>query len=285
MTNGTIENVSDTAFWVAYYRAKESERKDALFRDPYAAKLVGARGKAIADEMGMTSKYTEWSVVSRTLIIDRFIEKSLGEGVDAVLNLGTGLDTRPYRMNLPPTLEWIEADYANIIQHKESFLKSEQPKCRLTRVVVDLANAEARKKFLQSVAPNAKKILVLTEGVIPYLSPEQVTELSRDLSADPRFAYWITEYFDARVYPYLKQALHRQKMRNAPFLFFPEKWNEFFQKLGWEPKETRYSGEIAREFKRMPPMPTWMRFILPFMPKKMKDANVRMAGYMIFQRK
>ena len=29
-----IRNVSDTALWVAVYRAMESERSDALFRDP-----------------------------------------------------------------------------------------------------------------------------------------------------------------------------------------------------------------------------------------------------------
>ncbi|MGZ3710968.1 MAG: hypothetical protein ACXVBE_04395 [Bdellovibrionota bacterium] len=43
--DSTIHDVSDTSFWVAHYRAVESERSDALFRDPYALKLVGERGK------------------------------------------------------------------------------------------------------------------------------------------------------------------------------------------------------------------------------------------------
>lgn len=29
-----IRNVSDTALWVAVYRARETDRPDAVFRDP-----------------------------------------------------------------------------------------------------------------------------------------------------------------------------------------------------------------------------------------------------------
>lgn len=41
-----ISHVSDTAHWVAVYRAMETERPDAIFRDPYARRLAGARGDA-----------------------------------------------------------------------------------------------------------------------------------------------------------------------------------------------------------------------------------------------
>jgi O-methyltransferase involved in polyketide biosynthesis len=43
----TIQNVSDTAFMVAGFRAAESEPPKPLFRDPLAAKLVGEHGKKI----------------------------------------------------------------------------------------------------------------------------------------------------------------------------------------------------------------------------------------------
>src|ERR1035441_2690519 len=107
----SIDHVSDTALWVAYYRAKESKRPDALFHDPLAEVLLGDRGKKIADHMKTIGRYTEWSVISRTVIIDQFITKLIAAGVDIVLNLGAGLDTRPYRMNLPSTLRWFEVDY------------------------------------------------------------------------------------------------------------------------------------------------------------------------------
>jgi O-methyltransferase involved in polyketide biosynthesis len=93
---------------------KNIKRPDALFHDPLAKKLVGDRGKYFADSMADMSRYMEWSVISRTVIIDRFIEQMIKEGVDAVINLGAGLDTRPYRMNLPETFEWVEVDYSAI---------------------------------------------------------------------------------------------------------------------------------------------------------------------------
>src|SRR4051812_14853423 len=119
-----ISDVSDTAFWVAYYRALETARPDAIFKDPFAAALIGDRGKQISDAMGPMVRYTLWTLVSRTVIIDRQIERLVrDEGVDGVLNLGAGLDTRPYRMTgLPRELDWVEADYAHIVRHKAEVL-------------------------------------------------------------------------------------------------------------------------------------------------------------------
>ena len=135
-----INDVSETSLWVAYYRAMETERPDALFKDPFAAKLAGEKGKRIASEMSGIGKYTAWAVVSRTVMIDGFIRELIAEGVNTVVNLGAGLDTRPYRMELPPDLHWIEVDYPNIIAHKTEVLKNDEPVCRLTRVAMDLAD-------------------------------------------------------------------------------------------------------------------------------------------------
>src|SRR5947208_2742107 len=91
-----IENVSDTALWVAVYRALESERPDALFRDPLSMKLAGARGREIAASMPNGS-IMAWVMAIRTVAIDRLIQDAIRMGADTVLNLGAGLDTRPYR--------------------------------------------------------------------------------------------------------------------------------------------------------------------------------------------
>src|SRR5262249_8758397 len=46
-----IRNISDTARWAAVFRARETERPNAVFRDPFARRLAGARGEEIADAM------------------------------------------------------------------------------------------------------------------------------------------------------------------------------------------------------------------------------------------
>ena len=48
-----IHNVSDTALMVAACRAMETERPDGLVRDPFAARLAGERGMAIARALPM----------------------------------------------------------------------------------------------------------------------------------------------------------------------------------------------------------------------------------------
>jgi methyltransferase (TIGR00027 family) len=149
----TIADVSDTSYWVAHYRAVETERPDALFKDPFAKKLVGDRGRLIAEKMKLVGRYAQWAVVSRTVMIDDFITQLNQEGVDTVLNLGAGLDTRPYRMKLPKDLNWIEVDFPQIIKHKSEILKSEKPVCLLSRVELDLSNDLKRKQFLSEVAP------------------------------------------------------------------------------------------------------------------------------------
>ena len=285
MSETPITDVGDTSFWVAYYRALETERPDALFRDPFAKRLVGNLGKKISDSMPKVSRYTQWSVVSRTVIIDRFIEKLIkNEGVDGILNLGAGLDTRPYRMNLPASLKWIEVDYSRIIKHKSDHLKDEKPICNLTRFEVDLANDQLRKQFLNEILPDSKKVLVLTEGVIPYLTSDQVSSLGKDLFQQQRFAFWITEYFHPRVYRHLQKSVRTKMMKNAPFQFYPPDWFGFFNALGWKEQETGFASDVAKEFGRRQPLPWFAYLLIPLMPKKVKEQMARMMGYTLLNR-
>lgn len=131
-SNGSmIKNVSDTAIWVAFYRSIESKRKDALFHDPFANLLIGEYGKKITGSMKLFVKYAYWSVTIRTPLIDEYIQKYTTEGYKAVINLGAGLDTRPYRLSLPPETHWIEVDFPENIALKKAKLKDEKPKCKL----------------------------------------------------------------------------------------------------------------------------------------------------------
>ena len=77
-------------------------------------------------------------MVVRTSAIDRLIYEALQSGIDTVLNLGAGLDTRPYRMNLPADLQWIEVDFPNIVELKNATLVEHRPVCELERVGMDL---------------------------------------------------------------------------------------------------------------------------------------------------
>jgi methyltransferase (TIGR00027 family) len=286
MTEPLIRDVSDTAFWIAHHRALETERADALFRDPLAARLAGERGRKIAASMP-NSRIIGWTVVMRTCIIDDFIRSAVGEGVDTVLNLGAGLDSRPYRMSLPESLHWIEADYPHIVDYKESQLAHEKPRCRLERVKIDLADRPERQKLFSRINAQANRILVLTEGVIPYLSVEEAALLADDLRALDRARYWLVDYFSPQAMKYRHRKRMGRKMQNAPFKFSPGDWFGFFKQHGWRPREIRYLAEEAERLRRPIPLPRLVKAALKlwglFVSKDRRDALRKFAGYVLLE--
>jgi methyltransferase (TIGR00027 family) len=213
-----IKDVSDTAFWIAHHRRLETERSDALFQDPFAAKLAGERGRRISEAMP-TSRVVAWTVALRTRIIDEYLQLAIDSGVDTVVSLGAGLDARPYRMKLPASLHWIEADYPQILEYKTSQLQADKPCCQLERVQIDLADRERRRQLLARINAQAHGILVLTEGLIPYLDNDEVASLADDLVATSQVRFWIVDYFSAEAQKYRNRRGIGRAMQNAPFKF------------------------------------------------------------------
>lgn len=287
MSDFRIENVSDTAFMAAAYRAAESGRPDALFRDPLAARLAGERGREIIARLPPKAFIGGWSVIIRTCVIDEQIPAALADGVDTVLNLGAGLDTRPYRMALPPDLRWIEVDRPQVIELKERILGAEKPICRLERVRLDLSDAAARRAVLEKVATRSRKVLVLTEAVIPYLSEKAVASLAADLRARPSIRYWIADYFSPAAYQYRRRTGMDKAMRNAPFRFEPTDYFAFFAGLGWHPREVRYLAQEADRLKRPPEFPMAIRLLTGvmglFLSRERREAMKRHSGYVLLE--
>jgi hypothetical protein len=151
-----IRNISDTARWVAVYRARETERPDAHFRDPFARRLAGERGEQIAKSKPL-GRDSDWSMITRTCLGDQFINEQVQQGVDMVVNLAAGLDARPYRMVLPASLKWVEVDLPEILAYKEEILRDEKPVCSLERIRLDLSNVAARRDLLGELGRRSSK--------------------------------------------------------------------------------------------------------------------------------
>lgn len=283
---GLIENVSDTAFWIAHCRALETERPDALFRDPLARLLAGDHGRKIANAMPVRF-ITAWVVAIRTRVIDDYIRSSIAQGVDTILNLGAGLDTRPYRLDLPESLVWIEADYPHIVEFKENQLAREKPRCQLERVKLDLASLPERRKLLASVNARAGKMLVLTEGVVPYLSLEEAASLADDLRALDRARCWIVEYISPQASKYRSRGRMKQFMQNAPFKFAPQDWFAFFQAHGWRSREIRYLVDEGDRLHRPIQLPPFLRLVFLirgiFASKERRAAFRKFQGYALLE--
>jgi methyltransferase (TIGR00027 family) len=226
-----------------------------------------------------------WSVALRTHIIDDFILQAVSQGTDAVLCLGAGLDTRPYRLSLPESLCWIEVDLPQIIELKESQLASERPRCRLERIRLDLTDVPARRRLFADVGARFRQVLVLTEGVIPYLTVEVAGELADELRSQRTFTRWIVDYFSPGVLR--GSATSRWRMPNAPFRFFPADYFGFFKAHGWDVSQARYLTEEGRRLRRPTPFPWLMRVLiqlrLAFLSRARREAARRMLGYLLLK--
>jgi methyltransferase (TIGR00027 family) len=251
-----LRDVSDTALWVAFYRAMETERTDAIFRDPFARRLAGERGERIVRTL-RGGRRNAWSMIVRTALFDEIVQRVIGSGeADVVVNLAAGLDARPYRLELPAGLRWIEVDLPALIAYKESHLGKDTPRCRLERVALDLANREERRRLFARLDADARGVLVLTEGLLTYLRPEAVGELAADLHAQAHFKHWATDLASPRVKQMIEKYWGKHlRAASAPMHFAPAEGEAFFRPYGWDAVEFHdLFGESRRLGRTMP----WM---------------------------
>ena len=246
-----IRNVSDTARWVAVYRARETERPDAHFRDPFARRLAGERGEQIAKSMPL-GRDNDWSMITRTYLGDQFINEQVQQGVDMVINLAAGLDARPYRMQLPPSLNWVEVDLPEILSYKEEILRDEKPLCSLERIRLDLSNGALRRELFAELGRRAKNALIITEGLLIYLNTADVAGLAKDLAVPPSFQSWILDIASPGLLRFLAKRMAKQLTDAAPFKFAPPEGPDFFIPYGWKPVEVHSYLKNAARLKRLP---------------------------------
>ncbi len=265
-----IRNISDTAHWAAVYRARESARPDALFRDPFARRLAGERGEQIFATLPVRDR-NEWAWVMRTFLYDQFISDQIRQGAGMVVNLAAGLDARPYRMPLPASLAWVEVDLPGVLTYKEDWLRGERPACALERVPLDLSDVAARRTLFGRLGRTATRALIITEGLLIYMTPDEVGGLARDLAAQPGFQRWVLDLVSPGLLRMMQKRIGAQLSRaSAPFKFAPEEGPEFFIPFGWRPADVR---SIARTAVRQGRAPLLVR-LTSFLP----ESNARQGS-------
>jgi methyltransferase (TIGR00027 family) len=225
-----------------------------VFRDPFARALAGERGEQIATAAGFGDEHA-WSFLARTYLFDRFVAKQVKQGADLVVNLAAGLDTRPYRMELPPTLRWVEVDLPDILDYKEEILGDATPVCEVERVRLDLTNPDARRGLFNRLGARASNVLVISEGLIIYLMAAEVAALAQDLAAPSSFHHWVVDIVSPGLLVMLKERMGKVVQdAGAPFLFGPPEGPPFFEPYGWRPVEVRSMLKTAGKLERLPLM-------------------------------
>lgn len=190
-----LTGVSMTAFGVAFIRARESLREDRLYNDPYADAFVATARKAYLDPGAPSEAASRWTQIEQ--LVDQFYEgRTLGvragddraqawvnSGGKQLVMLGAGLDTRPYRMDLPADLRWFELDLPEMFEFKEPVLKNvgATATCDRRVVPVDLRTDWVSPLLAAGFQPDVPTAWI-DEGTIPYLSRDDATGVATNIT-------------------------------------------------------------------------------------------------------
>jgi methyltransferase (TIGR00027 family) len=190
-SHGEISHVSDTALMVAACRALETDSPDGFVRDPFAARLAGERGMAMLRALPQP-EMMRFGIGVRSRFVDEMVVETLAsEKIATVLSLGCGLDTRPWRLELPPELRWIEVDFAEMLDYKNGRMSAESPRCRRESIAAD-ANDAAQRRNIYTAAGGAPALMI-TEGFLMYLPAATVEALAAEAWHTSGIAHWMSD--------------------------------------------------------------------------------------------
>jgi O-methyltransferase involved in polyketide biosynthesis len=108
-----------------------------------------------------------------------------------VLSIGCGLDTRPWRLDLDQNLRWIEIDFADILDYKDGLMEGEVPRCRRERMSIDVNDPVQRQLMYRSIS--SEPALMITEGLLLYLSAATVDALAAEAFDQSIIRHWISD--------------------------------------------------------------------------------------------
>ncbi len=281
---GRIGDVADTAHWVAVYRAMESERPDAHFRDPWARRLAGVEGEDIVDSL-RGGRGMAWPMIVRTVVLDEVILRTVRERrADLVLNLAAGLDTRPWRLDLPAALRWIDVDLPSVLDHKGAVMAAETPRCHYEPVAADLRSAAERHAVLARVGEGSRG-LVLSEGLLIWLEAEEVAALAGALAACRGLRWWLADLASPDLLKMMQRKWGRQlEPGEARFRFAPAEGTGFFAPLGWREAEWHPLWDAARRLRRTMRGGWLWNLLARLSTEKRREKMRRFSGMMLLER-
>jgi methyltransferase (TIGR00027 family) len=268
--------------WVAVYRAEESDRPDALFCDPYARRMAGERGQAIVDALPF-GQAMGWSIAVRTAVMDAVVLQCIEKGARTVLNLGAGLDTRAFRLKLPRALRWMDVDLPAVTAYRRECLGGAAAACRHAHVEADLRLATERHRVITNAAAKGP-LLVITEGLLVYLAPQQVSELAMELRSEAKTRWWLADL----VSPLLRQTMgtlwsSHLNAADAPFRFAPGDARAYFRQLDWVETEFHSTWSDSIRLRRFAPNALQWDALIKWAGPAAEVALNRMSGVALLE--
>ncbi len=225
-----------TARWTAAVRARESERQDSLFNDPWAAALAGKEGQEWIESRSADSVSP---IVLRTRFFDDFMQRiTFQHRILQVVLVATGLDTRAFRLKWPEQTRLFELDQSLVLQHKDQVLglAGAQLSCVRQTVPVNLTTPWEEPLIKVGFNPRQPSAWLL-EGFLFYIPNESILRLLDQVTSLAAPASWMG--FDivnsiTLSSPLTKQWVEMQAQLGAPWIGTLDDPEEFLGVRGWQ---------------------------------------------------
>jgi O-methyltransferase involved in polyketide biosynthesis len=176
-------------------------------------------------------------------------------------------------------------DLPEILQYKTETLRDVKPACRYEAIPVDLTDVNKRRALFTQIGAQAHRALIVSEGLLVYLTPEQVGTLATDLHGPPSFRWWLMDIVSPRLLEILKKQWGQSlEDANARFLFAPSEGTLFFRPFGWEEAEYHSALEEARRLRREMRGMWLMKLIMRFYSAAKRLEVRRMSGFALLER-
>jgi methyltransferase (TIGR00027 family) len=197
---------SQTAEFMAVFRASETARRGGrVLVDPLAASLLPGKLGLVARAYGCPPLATlldgyidmRWpgartSGIARTRLIDDWIEQSL-DGIDQVVLLGAGFDTRAWRLRALAQVQVFEVDHPDTAALKRERLRAAGIDFGTVKfVAVDFDRDSFDDLLVVAGFDRSRPAIVVWEGVSQYLDGDAVCGVMRwagSLAAGSRFIF------------------------------------------------------------------------------------------------
>ena len=182
---------SSTGYGPAVMRAMENllPEDKRLFADPYSEKFLSPLYKVFVVLMRsptmlnlmvkLREKLTPGIIgglICRTRYIDDAVNDALGEGFEAVVNLGAGMDTRAFRIPGIEKVNYFELDLPELVQAKRAYIDKNTGglPSNVTLVPVDFNTQDIGEELKKAGYTLSSRTLFIWEGVTQYISREAV---------------------------------------------------------------------------------------------------------------
>lgn len=198
---------SRTARYMALFRALETKRAhDKLVSDPYAINFLDKNLKLATQLSGMPiirsiihriiqrripGAYS--SGIARTRYIDELLQQAVNQGVEQVIILGAGFDTRALRLDFLHDVPVIEIDHPNTSAVKKEKLGSQPANVKYIQL-------DFNEQGLNDLQLNTSlRTAFIWEGVTNYLQEAAIAATFRFIQQFPAGSFVIFTYVDEKV--------------------------------------------------------------------------------------